>query len=252
MITYNMLWYWSSVDRTRAKAEESRKTSEQLIHAWAEQEECEKCVCRGRWGHRLGRDWGDPPDGSSWESEAHSGLEDLGDGGSHRLSRRFLFPYGNLELVKNSGQKVPRSMQAGGTGPLGWVDLGLRWERELRKQDGGGCCSGGRDINQCQNVAIEKVKKKDWTDILGKSQTSLCAQNINGPWDHGLHPPLTCGWRTWCRLPKVLEEIRDLVSLPFWNSEIIYFCFPIPIYQMVYDKVQLYVNWIIIFTYNNK
>lgn len=75
---------------------------------------------------------------------------------------------------------------------LGLVDLDLRWGRELRE-------------SRLEVVVVVEARHKSVSKrgnrkskegrldryFRGKSQTSLCAENIDGPWDHGLHPPLT-------------------------------------------------------------
>lgn len=75
---------------------------------------------------------------------------------------------------------------------LGLVDLDLRWGRELRE-------------SRVEVVAVVEARYKSVSKrgnrkskeerldryFRGKSQTSPCAENINRPWDHGLHPPLT-------------------------------------------------------------
>ena len=76
---------------------------------------------------------------------------------------------------------------------LGRVDLGLRWERELRESR-----MEVIAVVEARHKSVSKrgnrQSKEEGLDryFRGKSQTSPCAQNINGPWDHGLHPPLTC------------------------------------------------------------
>ena len=85
MITYNMLWYWSLVDRTKGTSRKSRKTSKRLNSclSWTRRM-WEMCA-----GDNGGTDWGgelcDPPMGSScgvwgtfwkrgiWEVEGHIG-----------------------------------------------------------------------------------------------------------------------------------------------------------------------------------
>lgn len=83
--------------------------------------------------------------GVAVESEAHSGNEGSGRWRvMQALLRKFHFLYGNWELVKNSGQKVPGSTCAGETGHSGVGGFGFEVRKGTwRKQDGGGCCSGG-------------------------------------------------------------------------------------------------------------